>query len=81
MRLISILTTVFLAACGGGGSSAPEETPTPTPAPTTQNCNVFVTKGPYPQIWPTLEWNTASLESQGMCPDAVSYTHLTLPTT
>ena len=71
MRLISILTTVFLAACGGGGSSAPEETPTPTPAPTTQNCNVFVTKGPYPQIWPTLEWNTASLESQGMCPDEV----------
>ena len=71
MRLISILTTVFLVACGGGGSSAPEETPTPTPAPTTQNCNVFVTKGPYPQIWPTLEWNTASLESQGMCPDEV----------
>ncbi len=71
MRLISILTTVFLAACGGGGSSAPEETPTPTPAPTTQNCNVIVTKGPYPQIWPTLEWNTASLESQGMCPDEV----------
>ena len=71
MRLISILTTVFLAACGGGGSSASEETPTPTPAPTTQNCNVFVTKGPYPQIWPTLEWNTASLESQGMCPDEV----------
>ena len=71
MRLISILTTVFLAACGGGGSSAPEETPTPTPAPTTQNCNVFVTKGPYTQIWPTLEWNTASLESQGMCPDEV----------
>lgn len=71
MRLLSILTTVFLVACGGGGSSAPEETPTPTPAPTTQNCNVFVTKGPYPQIWPTLEWNTASLESQGMCPDEV----------
>ena len=71
MRLISILTTVFLVACGGGGGSAPEETPTPTPAPTTQNCNVVVTKGPYPQIWPTLEWNTASLESQGMCPDEV----------
>jgi CubicO group peptidase (beta-lactamase class C family) len=71
MRLLSILTTVFLVACGGGGSSAPEETPTPTPAPTTQNCNVFVTKGPYPQIWPTVEWNTASLESQGMCPDEV----------
>ena len=71
MRLISILTTVFLVACGGGGSSIPEETPTPTPAPTTQNCNVVVTKGPYPQIWPTLEWNTASLESQGMCPDEV----------
>ena len=71
MRLISILTTVFLVACGGGGSSTPEETPTPTPAPTTQNCNVVVTKGPYPQIWPTLEWNTASLESQGMCPDEV----------
>jgi len=71
MRLISILTTVFLVACGDGGSSAPEETPTPTPAPTTQNCNVVVTKGPYPQIWPTLEWNTASLESQGMCPDEV----------
>jgi CubicO group peptidase (beta-lactamase class C family) len=71
MRLISILTTVFLVACGGGGSPAPEETPTPTPAPTTQNCNVIVTKGPYPQIWPTLEWNTASLESQGMCPDEV----------
>jgi CubicO group peptidase (beta-lactamase class C family) len=69
MRLLSILTTVFLVACGGGGSSATEETPTPTPAPTTQNCNVVVTKGPYPQIWPTLEWNTASLESQGMCPD------------
>ena len=71
MRLLSILTTVFLVACGGGGSSTPEETPTPTPAPTTQNCNVFVDKGPYPQIWPTLEWNTASLESQGMCPDEV----------
>ena len=71
MRLLSILTTVFLVACGGGGSSTPEETPTPTPAPTTQNCNVVVTKGPYPQIWPTLEWNTASLESQGMCPDEV----------
>ena len=71
MRLISIVTTVFLVACGGGGGSAPEETPTPTPAPTTQNCNVVVTKGPYPQIWPTLEWNTASLESQGMCPDEV----------
>ena len=71
MRLLSILTTVFVVACGGGGSSAPEETPTPAPAPTTQNCNVFVTKGPYPQIWPTVEWNTASLESQGMCPDEV----------
>jgi len=71
MRLLSILTTVFLVGCGGGGSSAPEETPTPAPAPTTQNCNVFVTKGPYPQIWPTVEWNTASLESQGMCPDEV----------
>ena len=55
MRLISILTTVFLAACGGGGSSAPEETPTPTPAPTTQNCNVFVTKGPYLKFGP--HWN------------------------
>ena len=71
MRLISILITVLLVACGGGGSSAPEETPTPTPDPITQNCNVVVTKGPYPQIWPTLEWNTASLESQGMCPDEV----------
>ena len=71
MRLISILTTVLLVACGGGGSSAPEENSTPTPAPTTQNCNVFVTKGPYPQTWPTLEWSTASLESQGMCPDEV----------
>ena len=71
MRLLSILTTVFLVGCGGGGSSAPEETPTPAPAPTTQNCNVFVTKGPYPQIWPTVEWNTAPLESQGMCPDEV----------
>ena len=71
MRLISILITILLVACGGGDSSAPEETPTPTPSPITQNCNVVVTKGPYPQIWPTLEWNTASLESQGMCPDEV----------
>jgi len=71
MRSFSILFTIFLVACGGGDSSSSAATTDPTPAPSTQNCNVAVAKGPYSSAWPGLEWDTATLASQGMCPDEV----------
>ena len=72
---ISALLAV-LCACGGGGSSSPAPapqpaTPPPDPGPPTSGCSADVASGPFEGTWPSLEWESATPESQGLCPDAL----------
>lgn len=72
---ISALLAV-LCACGGGGSSSPAPAPQPAaPPPATETpasgCSVDVASGPFEAAWPGLEWESATPESQGLCPDAL----------
>ena len=65
-----------LGACGGGGGSSPEPVPQPAapppaPEPPASGCSVEVASGPFETAWPGLAWESATPESQGLCPDAL----------
>ena len=63
-----------LCACGGGGSSSPapqSAAPPPAPEPPASGCSVDVASGPFDTAWPGLDWESATPESQGLCPEAL----------
>ena len=73
---IEILTLVLsLVACSGGGSSSttpppvvPVAPPTTT-QPTSPSCSETVTEGPFDSVFPSVEWEVRTPESQGICSD------------
>ncbi len=74
LTIIALLAA--LCACGGGGSSSPDPVPQPAapppaPEPPASGCSVDVASGPFETAWPGLEWESATPESQGLCPDAL----------
>ena len=72
-RVITFLVSALLVSCGGGGSGSDNSVnviPPITPAPTT-GCSVGFEAGPFTKVWPGLSWETATPESQGMCPDNI----------
>ena len=72
-RFIGPLFILFLISCGGGGGSSSGENTAPSPPPpTTSGCSVTVEDGPFTEVWPGLSWETATPESQGMCPDEIN---------
>ena len=73
-RVITFLVSALLVSCGGGGSGSDNSVnviPTLTPTPTT-GCSVSFEAGPFTKVWPGLSWETATPESQGMCPDNIN---------
>ena len=73
-RVITFLVSVLLVSCGGGGSGSDNSVnviPPITPTPTT-GCSVSFEAGPFTKVWPGLSWETATPESQGMCPDNIN---------
>ena len=72
-RVITFLVSALLVSCGGGGSGSDNSVnviPAITPTPTT-GCSVSFEAGPFTKVWPGLSWETATPESQGMCPDNI----------
>lgn len=70
------LAAAILLGCGGGGGGGGEPPATPEPPPpsvevptTLDNCSVTVTTDSTESSWPTNAWETATPESQGLCPD------------
>ena len=73
-RFITFLVSALLISCGGGGSGSDNSVnviPPITPTPTT-GCSVSFEAGPFTKVWPGLSWETATPESQGMCPDNIN---------
>ena len=73
-RVVTFLVSALLVSCGGGGSGSDNSvnaTPPITPTPTT-GCSVSFEAGPFTKVWPGLSWETATPESQGMCPDNIN---------
>ena len=73
-RVITFLVSALLVSCGGGGSGSDNSinvSPPITPTPTT-GCSVSFESGPFTKVWPGLSWETATPESQGMCPDNIN---------
>ncbi|MEO1955725.1 MAG: serine hydrolase [Gammaproteobacteria bacterium] len=73
-RVITFLVSALLVSCGGGGSGSDNSVnviPPITSAPTT-GCSVGFEAGPFTKVWPGLSWETATPESQGMCPDNIN---------
>ena len=73
-RVITFLVSALLVSCGGGGSGSDNSVnviPPITPTPTT-GCSVSFEAGPFTKVWPGLSWETATPESQGMCPDNIN---------
>ena len=73
-RVITFLVSALLVSCGGGGSGSDNSQnviPPITPTPTT-GCSVSFEAGPFTKVWPGLSWETATPESQGMCPDNIN---------
>ena len=72
-RVITFLVSALLVSCGGGGSGSDNSvnvSPPITSTPTT-GCSVSFEAGPFTKVWPGLSWETATPESQGMCPDNI----------
>ena len=72
-RVITFLVSALLVSCGGGGSGSDNSvnvSPPITSTPTT-GCSVSFESGPFTKVWPGLTWETATPESQGMCPDNI----------
>ena len=66
---------VLLISCGGGGGSGTDNSTNVTPPATTTpvaSCSVTAQSGPFTKVWPGLSWETATPESQGMCPDNIN---------
>ena len=73
-RIVTFLVSALLVSCGGGGSGSDNSVnviPPITPTPTT-GCSVSFEAGPFTKVWPGLSWETATPESQGMCPDNIN---------
>ena len=73
-RVITFLVSALLVGCGGGGSGSDNSvnvSPPITSTPTT-GCSVSFEAGPFTKVWPGLSWETATPESQGMCPDNIN---------
>ena len=73
-RVITFLVSALLVSCGGGGSGSDNSvnvSPPITSTPTT-GCSVSFEAGPFTKVWPGLSWETATPESQGMCPDNIN---------
>ena len=73
-RVITFLVSALLVSCGGGGSGSDNSvnvSPPITSTPTT-GCSVSFESGPFTKVWPGLSWETATPESQGMCPDNIN---------
>lgn len=73
-RVITFLVSALLVSCGGGGSGSDNSVnviPPITSTPTT-GCSVSFEAGPFTKVWPGLSWETATPESQGMCPDNIN---------
>ena len=65
----------MLISCGGGGGSGIDNSTNVTPSvatASTASCSVTTKSGPFTEVWPGLSWETATPESQGMCPDNIS---------
>ena len=73
LKFITISFSLFLINCGGGGGSvegSSSNTAIPTVS-TSTGCSVTIESGPFDKVWPGLTWETATPESQGMCPDDI----------
>ena len=73
-RVVTFLVSALLVSCGGGGSGSDNSVnviPPITPTATT-GCSVSFEAGPFIKVWPGLSWETATPESQGMCPDNIN---------
>ena len=73
-RGVTFLVSALLISCGGGGSGSDNSVnviPPITPTPTT-GWSVSFEAGPFTKVWPGLSWETATPESQGMCPDNIN---------
>ena len=72
-RVITFLVSALLVSCGGGGSGSDNSvnvSPPITSTPTT-GCSVSFESGPFTKVWPGLSWETATPESQVICPDNI----------
>ena len=72
VALLAVAALLIVACGGGGGTSAPPPPPPPpvvTTPPAATGCSVAVDEGPFTPVWPGVEWQTATPQSQGMCPD------------
>ena len=73
-RVVTFFVSALLVSCGGGGSGSDNSVnviPPITPTQTT-GCSVSFEAGPFTKVWPGLSWETATPESQGMCPDNIN---------
>ena len=75
-RSFAIIAFLFIIVSCGGGGGGTNEPPTPPPQPpSTPNpppvagCSATVADGPFELVWPRESWETATPESQGLCPD------------
>ena len=70
---VLVAAALLIVACGGGGGASAPPPPPPPPVVTTPpaatGCSVAVDEGPFTPVWPGVEWQTATPQSQGMCPD------------
>lgn len=70
-----IAFSFLIVSCGGGGSGSnepptpPPQPPTTPPPPPVAGCSATVATGPFELVWPGESWETATPESQGLCPD------------
>lgn len=72
---VLVAAALLIVACGGGGGTSAPPPPPPPPVVTTPpaatGCSVAVDEGPFTPVWPGVEWQTATPQSQGMCPDGL----------
>ena len=75
LKFIIISLSLFLINCGGGGGGSVEDNSSNATLPTVSTptgCSVTFESGPFDKVWPGLTWETATPESQGMCPDDIN---------
>lgn len=72
----ALVSTILLGCGGGGGGGGEPPTPAAPPRPppvqvpiVTDTCSVIVTTDSTESSWPNGAWETATPESQGLCPD------------
>ena len=75
LKFSTLFFCALLISCGGGGGSGIDNSTNVTPSvatSSTASCSVTTQSGPFTEVWPGLSWETATPESQGMCPDNIS---------